>query len=121
MNRRDFLLFRIDDKRRVVELSCERLYMQYLDAQLTWGPQQDPAVAEGSTWGGEPPAEFEPRSVEQLFANVERDLESADVLVIAEPRWLASEPLQPHLETLIASFRARGGRVELANTAQFSI
>ena len=39
---------------------------------------------------------------------------TADIeLPVYEPQWLATEPLGRHVETLIASFRARGGKVEL--------
>ena len=113
MNRREFLSFRSRDRQRIVELSCECLYMQYLDVQLTWGPQEDPTPAEQQVWGGEPTAVFESRSVEQLFGEIERDLEQADVLRISEPEWLATEPLGQTVEALIAAFRARGGKVEL--------
>ena len=113
MNRRDFLFFRTQDRQRIVELSCECLYMQYLDVQLTWGLRQDPVAPDDQAWGGEPTAVFEARSVEQLFGEIERDLDRADVLRISDPEWLATEPLGRHVEALIASFSARGGKVEL--------
>ena len=107
MNRREFLSFGSRDRQRIVELSCECLYMQYLDVQLTWGPQEGATPAEQQVWGGEPTAVFESRSVEQLFGEIERDLEQADVLRISEPEWLATEPLCQAVEALIAAFRAR--------------
>jgi len=113
MNRREFLFFRTAGREQVVELSCESLYMQYLDVQLTWRLREDPIPSEDQAWGGEPSAMFEARSAEQLFGEIERDLSRADVLRILEPQWLATEPLGRHVETLIASFRARGGKVEL--------
>jgi hypothetical protein len=113
MNRRDFLFFRTEQQRRVVELSCERLYMRYLDAQSTLGPREDADSCRDEPWGGEPPAVFDLRTTEQLFAELQHDLNAADILRVAELNWLACEPLRRHVETLIASFRARGGRVQL--------
>jgi len=33
MKRRDFLLFKTDGRTKTVEVSCERLYMQFVDAR----------------------------------------------------------------------------------------
>lgn len=113
MNRREFLFFRTQDRQRIVELSCECLYMQYLDVQLTWGPRQEPTPFDDQVWGGEPTAVFEARSAEQLFGEIEQDLDRADVLRISNPEWLTTEPLGRHVQALIDSFSARGGKVEL--------
>ena len=37
MKRRDFLLLRTDRETGVAELSCERLYMRYVNSRLTGG------------------------------------------------------------------------------------
>jgi hypothetical protein len=83
MNRRDFLSLRID---REAELSCEQLYMRYLDSTL-----------DGTT--------------EQLFQKIEQTLSGVKVLRLTDAGWLACEELKP-MESLIATFRNRGGRVE---------
>ena len=86
MNRRDFLSLRIDRADHAAELSCEQLYMRYLDSTL-----------DGTT--------------EQLFRNIEQTLSGVKVLRLTAPSWLACEELKP-IESLIAGFRARGGRIE---------
>ena len=43
MNRRDFLLLRKDPRQREFELSCDRLYMQCLDTELTGLQHEDEA------------------------------------------------------------------------------
>ena len=109
MNRRDFLLFRTAGTRRIVELSCERLYMRCLDAQLPNAPGDEP-------WLGEPPRVVSGRTVDELFQGLERDLEAVDVLRVVDTRWLASEELRQRLQATLDRFRARGGQVEMEDS-----
>ena len=131
MNRRDFLLLRTEPQGlqalpRVVELSCERLYMRCLDTQVTGGqrdqspdsgvPSAAPALgcgsAETSQWGGEPPARFAERTPQQLFEQLDRELREVEVLRVVDSQWLDGD-LRRDFENLLAVFRARGGRVEI--------
>src|SRR5437899_1712837 len=111
VNRRDFLLLRTVARSRVAELSCERLYMRQLDIRLT-GRRSDVDFAEGDPSAGEPPAVFDRRTTRQLFDHLERDLAGVDVLRVVDARWLAGDDLKGEFESLLASFRSRGGRVE---------
>lgn len=95
MNRRDFLLLRTDRAGRSVELSCEQLYMRYVDSRL-----------DGTT--------------AELFERLDRDLRMVDVLRVVESTWLAHEDLKQQLDPLLASLRARGVRVELSRTASIT-
>ena len=85
MNRRDFLLLRTGPP---VTLSCERLYMRYLDAEL-----------EGST--------------ARLFANLEHELRSVTEVQLTDTTWLSRDDLQQRLDGVLDGFRARGGRWEV--------
>jgi hypothetical protein len=109
MNRRDFLLFRTEGHSKLVELSCERLYMQYVDSRHTAGPE----TAEPLEEGGEPPARFDTRTTRQLFDDVARDLEQADVLRVTQTEWLADEGFRREVDALASTVRLRGGRVEM--------
>jgi hypothetical protein len=109
MNRRDFLLFRTDGRTKTVELSCERLYMQYVDARRTSEPDDDDA-----TVNGEPPARFERRSVRQLFDDLAHDLGDADLLRVTDTEWLAQEDFRREVTALVDAVRARGARVEMS-------
>ena len=118
MNRRDFLLLRTEPQGlqtlpRVVELSCERLYMRCLDTRVT-GVQRDELTdsAEMSQWGGEPPARFAERTPQQLLEELDRELREVDVLRVVDSQWLDGD-LRRDFEHLLAVFRARGGRVEI--------
>ena len=112
MNRRDFLLLRMEPRGRVVELSCERLYMRYLDTQVTSGQRDESAAsAETSPWGGEPPARFAARTSQQLFEELDRELREVEVLRVHDSHWLAGD-LRRDFDNLMALFRARGGRIE---------
>jgi len=109
MNRRDFLTFRVERRVRVAELSCERLYMRLLDSQVTGEPSGEGA-AEG--WcGGEPAAVYHRSSVQEVFDQIDRDLNGIDLLRITDREWLTDHP---YLEGVISQFRARGGRVDIA-------
>ena len=113
MNRRDLLLLRTDLGRRVAELSCERLYMQYQYARLTMDCATQPPESEvDAQWDDEPPVVFGERTTQQLFREVERGLHNADVVRVVETEWLAVDAFRRDLEELLAAFRGRGGRVE---------
>ncbi|HEV3059474.1 MAG TPA: hypothetical protein VGY48_14585 [Vicinamibacterales bacterium] len=85
MNRRDFLLLRAT-KDREAELSCERLYMRYVDAAV-----------DGTT--------------ARLFEALAGDLENADVVRLTDAEWLAHDDLNVAVARILAAFVARGGRV----------
>src|SRR5215471_711176 len=89
MNRRDFLLF-TNDRKNTAELSCEQLYMRYVDSTL-----------DGST--------------RQLFESIEQRLSTVKVLRLTESSWLTSDELKP-MQPILAAFRARGGRIETQRT-----
>ena len=110
MNRRDFLFFKREPARRIAELSCEQLYMRVVDTQLvsarTGGlPRDEP-------FDGEPPAVFDARTTEQVFADLERDLRGVDLVRVVGAEWLASPELKGRLESVLRTFRAAGGCVE---------
>jgi hypothetical protein len=83
MNRREFLLLRTDGAAHAAVLSCERLYMRYLDSQ-----------ADGTT--------------ETLFEHLRRDLRRAKTLRLTDTSWLACSDLKQHLERAIESAGGRG-------------
>jgi hypothetical protein len=108
MNRRDFLLFRTEGRTKTVELSCERLYMRYVDARRMPEPDADGVVIDG-----EPPARFASRSVRQLFDDLAHDLRDADLLRVTHTDWLAEEDFRREVTALVDVVRARGARVEV--------
>ncbi len=111
MNRRQFLTLRSERRLRIVELSCERLHMLALDAQLTCAPREH---VNADVAFGEPPAAFDRRTAEQLFDEIDRELAGADVLRITGAAWLASGALGGRLDPIVDRFRAHGGRVEIS-------
>jgi hypothetical protein len=86
VDRRDFLLMRVNRTDAVV-LSCEQLYMRYVDAR-----------ADGSS--------------ETLFHALRSDLRGVRKLRLIKRSWLADEDLSRELDRVLAAFRADGGRVE---------
>ena len=111
MKRRDFLRLKTERGIRTVELSCQRLHMHCLERRVTSSQldQDFDPVEEG-----EPPTAFDKPTTEQLFENLGRDLDGADVLRVLGHRWLSEgdEELRRRFNELLSSFRARGGRVE---------
>lgn len=125
MNRRDFLRMRTDARRSVFELSCERLYMVYADTRDANAPggsrdssgrgdERDAASSVSGNWShGEPPTVVERATAEEVFRNLEGKLESFDTLRVLESGWLsADQAFGTRVRVLLASFEARGGRVE---------
>ena len=85
MNRREFLMLRKSGPDTLV-LSCEQLYMQYVDSTV-----------DGTT--------------AQLFDGIEHDLSGANVLMLTDSEWLSCEELQP-MKEILSAFRNGGGRIE---------
>ena len=86
VDRRDFLLMRISRTDAVV-LSCEQLYMRYVDAR-----------ADGTS--------------EALFDTLRAELRGVKTLRLIKTSWLADEPLSRELDRVLTAFRGEGGRVE---------
>jgi len=86
MNRREFLSFTTDAQ--TMDVSCEKLYMQYLDA-LQQGHEK----------------RFLDRKFEE-FACARR-------LRLRESFWLKSQALRQAIEPRLERYKAQGGTVEL--------
>ena len=74
--RRDFLLLRPHLAAPSAELSCERLYMRYLDSQM-----------DGSTL--------------TLFANLRDDLRTVTTLRLTDTAWLSCAELKEQLDAAL--------------------
>jgi len=84
MNRRELLMLRIGEPAR---LSCERLYMRYVDSQI-----------DGTT--------------PQLFDHLAGDLRGVKALRLTETSWLARADLKARLDAVLDAFKAAGGRID---------
>jgi len=114
MDRRDFFLVWRKGDERVLELSCERLYMQWADA-CSAADAGDPERAGASltwSWEGEPATEVVTSTPEAVLRELEQSLADADVLRLRDVDWLADAAFASEVENRVAGFRARGGRVE---------
>jgi hypothetical protein len=76
MHRRDFLLLRTDGSRGAAVLSCERLYMRYLDSQM-----DDSTAA--------------------FFAGLSDELRKVKTLRLTDTSWLACRDLKDRLDTAL--------------------
>jgi hypothetical protein len=86
VNRRDFLLLRPDGAKRPSVLSCERLYMRYVDAR-----------ADGAA--------------DRLFDALAADLGEVQTVRLTDTSWLSCDELKVRLDRVLERFRAAGGRV----------
>jgi hypothetical protein len=119
VKRREFLFLRTDAATRVAELSCQRLYMHYQHAWVTTIPAGDDAVDGGAgADDAEPPTAFTVRTPGELFGEVARQLQGADVLRLVDTEWLALDEFRRDVESVLDAFRDRGGRVESPGLAQ---
>ncbi len=115
MNRREFLRFSRARGRRAAELSCQRLYMRVTDTR-----RANPADPDPTPGDGEPPAVFEAPTIEQVFADLDRDLREVDSLRVIDVAWLeSSRDLKRRLDEVLDAFRSRGGRVEIHRSGRF--
>ena len=85
VERRDFLFLRAGQP---AVLSCEPLFMRFLDSQT-----------DGST--------------AQLFENLAADLRKVTAVRLTDTSWLARAELKTELDTVLDAFRATGGTVTL--------
>jgi len=109
VSRREFLSrLRSSEHGRALELSCEMLYMRCHDATVA----SDAEPVEYEPWMGEPPAVFARRTVEDILASLEVELQDVQVLQLLDPEWLENIAGAPRLSAMITAFQARGGRVE---------
>jgi hypothetical protein len=112
LSRRNFLRCRVSEGRRVLELSCESLYMRYQDARS--GASRQQALSHGeATSNRESPTGFALPSPDAIFAELERRLAEVDELRVREREWLDGGDFGRAVLARIEAFRQRGGRVEL--------
>ena len=84
IERRDFLALRVGGP---AVLSCEQLYMRYLDSQM-----------DGTT--------------AQLFDNLAGDLRRVKAVRLMDTTWLARADLKAQLDAVLETFKAGGGRID---------
>lgn len=113
MNRRDFLMFRTDGADRIVDLSCQKLFVHYLDmcSGFAQGTPEAGLLDDADWWAGEPPLEIATTAPDDFFRSVQADILNADKLRIVDMEWMAQEEFRIRMETLIAAFRAAGGEI----------
>ena len=110
MDRRGFLSLGRRGQQRVLELSCERLHVRWVDADgraARTGAEPDP-IGEA----GEPPTRVAAETREELLAELGRRLRDADVLRVTGAEWLQEPELRREVESRVESFRSSGRRVE---------
>ncbi|HMB79309.1 MAG TPA: hypothetical protein VKI43_04555 [Vicinamibacterales bacterium] len=83
VERRDFLFLRAGQP---AVLSCERLFMRFLDSQMD------------DTTG-------------QLFDNLAVDLRKVNAVQLTDLSWLSRADLKAQLDSVLAAFTSRGGRI----------
>lgn len=116
VSRRAFLTLHVSEGKRVLELSCETLYMRYQDACSEAGRRQvsnhddlPPAVEPSLGFGTLTPA--------ALFAELEQQLAAADELRVLEREWLNSGAFGREVTARVDAFRQRGRPVAFGRVA----
>ena len=87
VTRRDFLFLKAGAAAQPATLSCETLYMRFLDSQL-----------DGST--------------ARLFSQLADDLQQVDAVRLLDRSWLTDAALSEQLAIVLGDFRKRGGRID---------
>jgi hypothetical protein len=109
VHRRDFLLLRRPSSPRIVELSCERLHMAYVDVQMA---ATEPDERPGDFSFAEPAAIRPQRDVDEWLRDLEAELGDADVVKVAGDEWLRPDALRAAIEAMLERLVQRGVRVE---------
>jgi hypothetical protein len=86
VNRRDFLLLKVRPGTRVLVLSCEEMYMRFLDSQID-------------------------ETTPDLFERLRAELWRTERVELAGEMWLTDEAFRAAMSPLLDAFRARGGRI----------
>lgn len=113
MNRRDFLLFRTEGSERLVELSCQKLYVHYqgLCSGIGDGLAEAGTPDDADWWAGEPPLQIAAPAPEEFFRGVQHDLQGAHKVRVLDMEWMDQGEFRIRVETLLSAFRATGGEV----------
>lgn len=113
MNRRDFLLFRTEDDKKVADLSCEKLFIHYegLNSGFHQAREEAGTLDDADWWAGEPPLKIYRSDPETFFRSVLADLKDVDSLRVLDMEWLAQGDFRIRVETLLAAFKAKGSDV----------
>lgn len=117
LDRRAFLRLATRGRDRVLEVSCERLYVRWVDAPEEVRPVDLAKVFDWADEPGEPPAYLALETRVELLRQLDASLAGAQVVRLVEPEWLAHEELRREVNARIAEFRRRGGRVASSATA----
>jgi hypothetical protein len=89
--------------------------MHYLGASITApGPATGPR---DESMLGEPTPEFTERTTTDVLRTLDGQLQDVDVVRVIDRHWLASDLLNREFDEFLASFIARGGRVEFVDGA----
>lgn len=112
VSRRDFLRLRTTEQGRILDVSCQMLFMRCSDASI-----EIPSPEDYEQSVGEPPAVLTRRTTEEIFDSLERELLGVQVLRLLDPEWLENISAGKRMSDIIAAFHARGGRVERAGRA----
>ncbi len=111
LSRRDFLRLHVSKGKRVLELSCERLYMRYADA-CSHAARRQVSNHDDFIGGSGPSTGFELPPPTDLFDELERQLTEADELRVLEPDWLNGGTFGREVGKRVESFEQRGGHVQ---------
>jgi hypothetical protein len=105
VHRRDFLLLRQPAAPRVIEISCERLHMSYLELQAA--TNQDTRADEELSFE-EPPSVLPRREIDEWLGDLEAQLSGAEIIKVVGEEWLQPEALRVRVDALLASLSRRG-------------
>ena len=114
MKRREFLQLKTEGADKVLELSCEELYMQFADARNSDGvvPQEAGRLHNAGEWSGEPDTDHPLTTANEFFRYLERQLDCTDVLRMRDPEWMQDADFKARVYELLSEFRARGGEIQ---------
>lgn len=120
MNRRNFIFLTKNSNRQVVELSCETLYMHYMDILTANSIRESRTSAmRGDDWlPGEFPEPLSTYGIENYFSDLQSQLSGYKKLRLLDSSWIIAGLFKDKIDALLHAYRELGGELEIVNNIE---
>lgn len=120
MNRRNFIFLTKNSNRQVVELSCETLYMHYMDILTANSIRESTTSAmRGDEWlSGEFPESQTTYGIEDYFSDLQSQLSGYKKLRLLDSNWIIAGHFKDKIDALLHAYRELGGELEIINNIE---
>lgn len=118
VNRREFIFFKNrSNGKEVIELSCETLYMQFMDIETAGSifEEETKSINENSWLSDEPPVQLTINSTDDFFDDLQAQLSGCKKLRLLDSSWIVVGKFKEKIEYLLYVYETSGGEIEFVN------